>query len=58
MTGGKDIVVRNGAAEEYAAATGRTVGYLDGEGRLWDKDGNPTEKTPLTLVIPLKPPIQ
>ncbi len=45
-------------AEEYVKATGKVAAYLDKEGRLFDKEGKPTEKTPLTFVIPLELPVQ
>lgn len=52
QTGGR--VEANGSAEEFARVTGRPLAYVDEAGNLFDSLGNPTEKTPSTIVIPMQ----
>jgi len=40
-----------GQAEEFARVTGRPLAYMDKAGNLFDAEGNPTERTPLTIIV-------
>jgi hypothetical protein len=51
LTGGD--LRASGSAEEYARATGRVIAYRDKTGRLFNKEGQPVEKTDRTMVVNL-----
>lgn len=49
----KGDISPSGSGEEWARVTGRTVAYLTEAGELVDAEGNPADKTELTIILPI-----